>query len=93
MISMTQARILETVQVSYLRRLEDLVHALGAQGTLHEVSYGDGADKGGETRILSFLLGRPLLEDLGGHERLHRGNSQLETRQARKFGLSNDARR
>jgi hypothetical protein len=52
-----------------IRRLQDLVHALGAQGALHQVADGDGADEGAEAGILSLFLRRALLEDLGGAER------------------------
>lgn len=56
----------------YIRRLEDLVHSLGTEGALHEITNGDGADEGGETGILTLLLGGAFLEDLGGIEGLQR---------------------
>lgn len=57
-----------------IRRLKDLVHALGTEGALDEVANGNGADESRETGILSLLLCGALLEDLGGAKRgLERG--------------------
>jgi hypothetical protein len=38
--------------------LQDLVHALGAESAFDEVTEGDGADEGRQTRILSLFLSR-----------------------------------
>lgn len=48
----------------YIRRLHDLVHALGAQGALDQITDGYGADECGETGILTLLFGGAVLEDL-----------------------------
>lgn len=52
----------------YVRRLHDLVHALGAQGALDQIADCYGANEGGETGILALLLCRAVLEDLGWAE-------------------------
>lgn len=49
----------------HVRRLQDLVHALGAQGALHEIAHRDGAHKGRQPGVLALLLGDILGEDLG----------------------------
>lgn len=49
----------------HIRGLQNLVHALGAQSTLHQVANGYRADEGSETGILALLFGGAVLEDLG----------------------------
>lgn len=53
-----------------LRRLEDLVHALGSKSTFHQIAYGNGANKRRQTRILALLLGRAFVKNLRRLERL-----------------------
>lgn len=57
-----------TARTSNIRRLQNLVHALGAKCALHQITDGDGANEGAETGILTLLLCGALLEDLGGTE-------------------------
>jgi len=52
-----------------IRRLQNLVHALGAKCALYQITNGNGADEGAEAGILALLLGCALLEDLGWAER------------------------
>lgn len=60
----------------YVRRLHDLVHALGAQRALDQIAYCYGANESGETGILAFLFCGAVFEDLGWAEGRLRG-SQL----------------
>jgi hypothetical protein len=46
--------------------LQNLVHSLGTEGTLHQVANGDGTDKGGKTSILALLLNYVVRKDLCG---------------------------
>ncbi len=52
----------------YLRRLKDLVHALGAERALDEIANSDGTDESSETGILTLLLRGAFLENLGWAE-------------------------
>lgn len=54
--------------MSNVRRLHDLVHALGTQSALNEIADCYGANEGGETGILALLLCCAVLEDLGRAE-------------------------
>lgn len=66
------------VKVQYIPRLHDLVHALGAQCALDQVTHGYGANKRGKTGILALLFGGAVLEDLCWAEgRLDEGRRSL----------------
>lgn len=51
---------------SNIRRLQNLVHSLGTQGTLHQVTNGDGTNEGRQTGILALLLDHVVRKDLCG---------------------------
>ena len=53
---------------SYERGLQNLIHALGAEGAFDEVAHGDGTDKGSQPGIFTLFLGCSLFEDLSGAE-------------------------
>ena len=61
-----------------LRRLQNLVHALGTQGAFHQVSNGYGADKSRETSILALFFSDVLGKNLGRILRLQNVSDRAE---------------
>lgn len=59
------------------RRLKNLVHSLGTKCALHQVTNGDGTNKGSQARILALFFCSPLLENLGWHKRLQGGKRSV----------------
>lgn len=54
------------IQAPHVRRLQNLIHSLGTEGALDEVTDGNSAHEGRQTGILALLLGDIVGEDLCG---------------------------